>query len=589
MSDNEDEVNKTDFENDNKLVKQYITHIDEKDSLWYLFNRLFINYFKENKSITLYFIIFAVALWSIKIFLFDNIVSELTMNITKSSSITIISKLVIILVAIKFFIEFLSYSVDNIISNILPDYNTYVRNLTIHQLYYKFYDNLNITISYTTFLQILFDLCYHLRHIMLYFLSDFIIIIIALIIKLAFMYSIHISLFAITLFGLILCAIIVYYYSMNIIQNSSNRSNAINKINKKIHNNFENLINIYVNNQTQYEISKTQELEKNFNITFRQQLKSVNLFTANVNMYFNILFSLLILNSLYLYIKKKITPKQFVTLLIISNTYVIFLAENINSIPSTFLVPFGTLNNFYNILVFLFSEDIVKAYPDKYNYIDIRTINNVNNWNISIENLSFRYNQTSKYIFKNFDFKINYTDFVLIKGRSGIGKSTLAKILLGLFNNYEGKIYIGNTDLQHINLEYIRDNITYVSQNNALYNISIIDNMKYGNNVNNNVIINLLKEYGFYDLFNKLDNGLNTLYNNGNNKLSYGMMKIVLLIRGILRNSKIIIFDEPTNGLDPNTKENFLKLLKSIVKTKTIMVITHTDDFKNFNYKEIKL
>jgi ABC-type multidrug transport system fused ATPase/permease subunit len=586
---NEEEQSNTDFENDNKIVKPYIEHIDESDSLYFLIKKLFIDYFIKNKIYTISFIIFAVSIWVIKIFLFDNTVSELTMHITKGQSLTIITKIVIILISVKFFLEFLAFSVDNLVSNIIPDYNSYIRNIAVHKLYYKFYDNLNITISYSTFLQILFDLCYHLRHIMLYFLSDFIIIIFALIIKLFFMYSIHKTLFYVTFIALILCCVIIYRHSISIIKNSSQRSNAVNKINKKIHNNFENLINIYINNQTNNEIEKTTQLEKEFNISYKQQLKSVSNFTANINMYFNVLFTILIIISLYLYKSKEIDAKQFISLFIISNTYVIFLSENLNSIPSTFLVPFGTLDNFYNILVFLFSEDIIKENSSKYNYNEKRIINNINNWNITIKDLSFRYNPTSKYIFKNFNFNIDYNDFILIKGRSGIGKSTLAKILLGLFNNYYGNIYIDNKDIQHINLEYLRDNITYVSQNNTLYNISIIDNIKYGNNVSNSVIIKLLKEYGFYSLFDKLENGLDTIYNSSNSKLSYGMMKIVLLIRGVLRKSKIIIFDEPTNGLDPSTKDSFLKLLKSLINTKTIMVITHTEDFKNFKYKEIKL
>jgi len=581
--------NDNDFENDNKLVKQYITHITDSDSLSFLFNKLFLDYFKQNKSISLYFIIFAITLWAVKIFLFDTLISELTMNITKKNSISIIAKLIAILISIKYFIEFLAYSVNNLVSEILPDYNTYIRNITIHQLYYKFYDNLNITISYTTFLQILFDLCYYLRHIMLYFLSDFIIIIIALIIKLIFMYSLYKTLFYITLVGIIFCSFIVYYYSKNIIINSSNRSNAINKINKKIHNNFENLINIYVNNKTQDEVKKTQDLEKNFHNKFKCQLKSVNIFSANINMYFTILFTIIVISALYLYKIKELSSKQFITLLIISNTYIEFLSSTVNSIPSTFLVPFGTLNNFYNILVFLFSNDIIKANPDKYNYKNKRTVNKIKHWNVAIDNLSFRYNPNSKYIFKNFNYNIDFTDFILIKGKSGVGKSTLAKILLGLFNNYEGKIYIGDIDIQTINLHYLRNNITYVTQNNSLYNISILENMKYGNNVSDEKVISLLKKYGFYNLYNKLDNGLNTLYNNGNNQLSYGMTKIILLIRGILRDSNILIFDEPTNGLDPNTKNNFIKLLKSIINTKTVMIITHTEDFKELNYKEIKL
>jgi ABC-type multidrug transport system fused ATPase/permease subunit len=370
--------NEKDFTNDNKAVKQYIEHINSNDGFLYLFKILFLDYFYQNKTLTIIFIIFGLTLWGLKIFIFDNIVSDLTMLITKNQSIKIIIKSVIILLATKFFIDFIESIIENIVDNIIPDYNSYIRNIAIHHLYYKFYDNLNITISYSTFLQILFDLCYHLRHIMLYFLDEFIIVIFALIIKLFFIYSINVKLFYITLVSLIICIYLIYYYSVDIIKNSTMRSNAINKINKKIHNNFENLINIYVNNKTNDEIKDTQSLEKKFNISYKKQLKSITEFSRNIRAFFTVLFAIIISTSLYLYKNKEITAKKFISILIISNTYFIFLSENFSSIPTTFLVPFGTLNNFYNILIFLFSDNIMKFYPNKYpDYIDKRNINHM--------------------------------------------------------------------------------------------------------------------------------------------------------------------------------------------------------------------
>lgn len=579
-----------DNNNANEMQAEFLKYtnknINENTAKSYLFNILFMNYLKQQKFIFIFLVIIILTIWCSKIFIFDNTIAELTINIATKSKISIIVYIISILIGVKFLTEFFQYIADYVIANIIPNYNSYLRLLMIEKIYYKFHDNFNISISYTTFLQILFDLSYHLRHILLYFLNDLLFVIAAIFIKLSYMYNVNINLFYITLVSLIISFFIIYYYSINIIDASSHRTRTVNNINKNIHNNFENLLNIYVNNKIEDEVSKTAELENKFKYSYKKQLTSITVFTNIINIYYTIVYAILLITSYYLFKTKQITMKQFVNIIIILNTYIVFFSENINSIPQTFLTPIGTLANFYDTLVFLFEDDIIKSTKTNNNNNEIQFIDN---WNIHINNLTFRYNIDSKYIFNKFNFDIKEKDLVLIKGRSGIGKSTFAKILVRLFNNYEGKIYIGDNDLQNINITYLRDNITYITQNNVLYDLSVIENIQYGNNKSSQFITQYLADKKLDILFDKLPDKLKTIFSTSNPKFSYGMQKTILLIRGILRNSKIIIFDEPLNGLDPITKKKIIDIILELSKIKTVIIITHNDEFDKFDHKLIKL
>jgi len=570
-----------------EFIKYINPNIKDSEASSYIFHVLFLNYAKQQKFIFIFLLIIIITIWASKIYIFDNAITELTMNVTKGTQPVVILYIIGIIIAIKFLLDFFQYISEYITSNIVPNYNTYLRTLIIEKIYYKFNDNFNLSISYTTFLQILFDLCYHLRHVLLYFLNDFLVIVIAVIIKLSYMYNIHIKLFYITLISIFISLFIIYYYSKEIIEASSIRSKITNNINKNIYNNFENLLNIYVNNKINDEMKYTRILENKFNNAYQHQLHSIDNFSNVVNVFFTIVYSILIMTSFYLYKNKQITSEQFVNIIIILNTYIIFFSENINSIPHVFLTPIGTLFNFYDTLVFLFEDDILQYTTQQNNNNNL--IKNIDNWNITIDKLSFRYNIDTKYIFDNFSYQINEKDIVLIKGQSGIGKSTFAKILVRLFNNYTGKIYIDNHDLQNIDIEYIRNNITYVSQNNILYDLSVIDNIQYGNNKTSNEIIKYLQDTQLDILFDKLPDKLHTEFSSSNPKFSYGMQKIILLLRGIFRKSKIIIFDEPLNGLDPITKAKIIKIINELSKNKTVIIITHNNEFDNTNHKLISL
>lgn len=201
--------------------------------------------------------------------------------------------------------------------------------------------------------------------------------------------------------------------------------------------------------------------------------------------------------------------------------------------------------------------------------------------NIKFEKLSFKYDNkdtSTEYLFKDFTLDIKDNEKIGIVGRSGSGKTTLMKMLVKLHEPTEGKIYVGDIEISDVSKRSLRSHVNYVNQKTNLFNDSLMFNLQYGNNKSEKEIEQLLKKYKLDVVFSDLNDGYNTDVGINGGNLSLGMQKVTTLVRGILKQCKIIIFDEPLAGLDKNTREKVMKLLFNECKGRTIIVITHDQE-----------
>jgi ABC-type bacteriocin/lantibiotic exporter with double-glycine peptidase domain len=202
---------------------------------------------------------------------------------------------------------------------------------------------------------------------------------------------------------------------------------------------------------------------------------------------------------------------------------------------------------------------------------------------IKFENVSFKYKTKDIKTIQNFNFELNTQNKIIgITGQSGRGKTTIVKLLLKMYNDYEGNIYIDNVNLRDIEPEYIRKNIIYVNQHFKLFDRLIIDNMMYGcshDKVCDDNLKNIMKKYSkINDLFKN-----NDIYTTGvgplGEKMSGGQKVIISIIAGLISPSTGLILDEPTVGLDGDLKTDVLNLIKEYKKNKKfIIIITHDKD-----------
>ena len=214
--------------------------------------------------------------------------------------------------------------------------------------------------------------------------------------------------------------------------------------------------------------------------------------------------------------------------------------------------------------------------------------------NIIFKDINFNYNNSDK-VLENINLEIKQNENIAIIGKIGSGKTTLIKLLLNIIKPTSGNIYIGNVNIANISKNELYKNIFYIPQKPKLLNRTLYENIMYGfDNINDNKeekisnIINKLKELNLNnDIITTFKNKMDDNVGFDGMKVSGGQRQIVWLVRALLRESKILILDEPSASLDKENKQNIFNTINKISENITIIVITH-DDINN-NYRKIKL
>ena len=192
---------------------------------------------------------------------------------------------------------------------------------------------------------------------------------------------------------------------------------------------------------------------------------------------------------------------------------------------------------------------------------------------ISVKNLSYSYNGINN-IFDNVNFYINRSEFIFINGKSGIGKSTIFKLLTKQLPIDRKMIYIDDVDINDISIDDIINNICYVSQNEYIFTDTILNNIKMYNDVSKEEFNKVLKITGVNKILSdrKIDLDF-ILIENGQN-LSGGERQRILLARSLLRKKKILILDETMNEIDSKSERKMIKKIKTEYNI-TFILISH--------------
>jgi ATP-binding cassette subfamily C protein LapB len=210
--------------------------------------------------------------------------------------------------------------------------------------------------------------------------------------------------------------------------------------------------------------------------------------------------------------------------------------------------------------------------------------------NIEFKNVKFRYPNTHNDILKNINFTLKNKEKLAIIGKIGSGKSTILKLIMKIYESYDGQILLNGKDYNTITLTDIYSNIGYMPQNPVLFNRNIIDNIKYGReHINDEEIIKLLKKFNVHQQFINLEDGLYTRIGKNGSKISGGQKQIIWFLRIFLRNPPLLILDEPTSSLDKNTKNIMSELIETVLSNKTIIMVTHDEFLIKFANKVIEI
>ncbi len=379
------------------------------------------------------------------------------------------------------------------------------------------------------------------------------------------------TLFILSLFIIIIYSIIVVIYSYifkNKIYNIQVSQGIYKKELVETFNSYETIKNLNLTNNFVYKVNlkfnKLISKIKDFEISFSNEKMLKNIISD---------IGIIIITSIGIYM----VYKNIISLgdLVAFTSLVILFLEPIKELLN--LVP----NIRYSISSYERINDLLMIEKEEDNNQDKSIING----DINIVNLSYSYNNVD-FLFENLNLFIKNNSKVLIYGESGIGKSTLIKILLGYLDEYKGNVYINNINIKDIEKSRLRNSITYISQKESLFNETIKNNIILDRDISlkkYNEIIKLCKVDKIIE--NKKQRNEFMLEENGFN-LSGGERQKIILARGLLKDSNIIVLDEALSEVGFDEEKEIVENLFKKYEKNTIIYISHKKDIQSlFKYK----
>ena len=196
------------------------------------------------------------------------------------------------------------------------------------------------------------------------------------------------------------------------------------------------------------------------------------------------------------------------------------------------------------------------------------------NGDFEFKNVSFKYDASN--VLNNLNFKVNANETVAFVGKSGAGKTTIFNLLCKMYDNYEGLITIDGINIKELDKDSIRGNITIVSQNPYIFNMSIKDNLKLvKNNLTDKEMKEACKMACLDDFIESLPNKYDTIVGEGRINLSAGQKQRLAIARALVQKTEIILFDEATSALDNETQAKIQQAIYNLQKEYTILIIAH--------------
>ncbi|MFI3115707.1 MAG: ABC transporter ATP-binding protein [Clostridia bacterium] len=198
----------------------------------------------------------------------------------------------------------------------------------------------------------------------------------------------------------------------------------------------------------------------------------------------------------------------------------------------------------------------------------------LNGNDIEFENVSFAYDTIN--VLNNISFKAVSNGITAIVGPSGSGKSTITKLIASFWETSSGNIKLGGENMKNIPLTQVMEQVSYVSQDIFLFNLSIKENLLMGNKgATDDELIKACKKAYCHDFIMSFKDGYETKVGDAGGKLSGGERQRIALARAILKDAPIVLLDEATAFTDPENEANIQKSLAEMIKGKTLIIVAH--------------
>jgi ATP-binding cassette subfamily B protein len=264
---------------------------------------------------------------------------------------------------------------------------------------------------------------------------------------------------------------------------------------------------------------------------------------------------------LYLIFTQKITVGQFFSLLIYS-FFIFGPLQDLGNIINTYRETEVSLNNFRAIL------NIPKD-PKPANPVPLADLTT-----LEFQNVSFTHQTASTPALSDISFKVERGDTIAFVGPSGAGKTTLVKLLVGLYPPKQGEILYDGYSSNVIDLDRLRERIGFVTQDSQLFSGTIRENLLFVSPGATDIeCLEVIHKAAADSLLSRADRGLDTVIGEGGVKVSGGEKQRLSIARALLRRPHLIVFDEATSSLDSLTEEEISRTMRDVADDRAIMTI----------------
>ena len=253
------------------------------------------------------------------------------------------------------------------------------------------------------------------------------------------------------------------------------------------------------------------------------------------------------------------------------------IADTVVLMIASFTIFDGLIGAGSNMAILRIAENAIDSYEYVNHMPDINEGNIsslIQNHNIDIKNIGFSYD--NRRVLDNVTCIIKENEMTAIVGISGSGKTTLCNLIARFWDVNEGEIKIGGNNIKDYTVENLMDNISMVFQSVYLFEDTIENNIKFGNqNATREEVVNAAKKAQCHDFIVSLPQGYNTSIGEGGASLSGGEKQRISIARAMLKDAPIIIFDEATANVDPENEDKLKLAIESLTKNKTVIMIAH--------------
>lgn len=448
-----------------------------------------------------------------------------------------------------------SYIKTEIVGLILQKYNTAFDNITTGDLIYKMTKIPDLLLYW------------------LQWINDYIIPYVLVFMSAIFYFARFDKVIALAFFGFLTILMSLFYFAPRVcLKYAVNNDKVFSMMHEKVEDIIHNMPSILTANMKSNELEKLRTNGDSYSKTYNQTSACTVNFKLMMLPVVAGLVVFFVLRSRQLLLANKKTKEDFIPMFVI-------LTSMLGSI--FWLIDITRLSVFdLGIMVNL--NDMLTISPSDAQSGSGRRDAPAPKESIGLNGVTFGYSR-DKIILNNLTLHFEKGKSTALIGNIGAGKSTVIKLLLGLYKPFSGDLYIDGRWYSQMKVEEIRDRIGYVPQNPVLFNNSVLYNIQYGTEASENQVRELLKDMAIHPSFADKQVGKNGM------NLSGGQRQLVWCLRVLFRNPEYLLMDEPTASMDKETKDILLKLLKVMMKGKTVVIVTHDDYLLDFVDRKMQI